>query len=166
MALVTKPTLGLHYTNVTPHPAWTAKISGISKLRSVLLFILSISELGLDETGEPVLRCVLYSSTSPEHTLLSLAAVLFFLSCVLFGVKLLFLLLRTRSSILIGEKAQSILPVKWQRGWQKSSGLISMAVGSPQLDATMRQKTTRDEIRGNTADEHRDRNCRGVADNT
>lgn len=74
------------------------------------------------------------------------------------------------SSILIGEEAQSILPVKWQRGWQplkwkQSSGLISIAVGSPQLDATMRQKTTRDEIRGNTADERGDRNCRGVADN-
>lgn len=92
MASVTKPTLGLHYTNVTPHPA---EIPGTSKPRPVLLFILSISEPGLEETEETVLRCVFLRSTSPENTLLLPAAVLFFPSCVLFGVKLLFLLLRT-----------------------------------------------------------------------
>lgn len=55
MALVTKHTLALHYKNVTPHPSVTLKASGISKPRSILLFILSISEEGLAGTGENVL---------------------------------------------------------------------------------------------------------------
>lgn len=57
IASVTKPTLGLHYTNVTPHPSAAAKISGIPEPSSIPPFILSISERGLAETEEDVPLC-------------------------------------------------------------------------------------------------------------
>lgn len=120
MALVTKPTFGLYYTNVTPHPSATAKLSGISKPRSMLLFILSISEQGLDETGENVLFVrVVLAVHRLKHSVSSVVSScsLFLLPCT-FWCEIAFLLLQTAASILFGEEAQSILQVKWQRRWQ------------------------------------------------
>lgn len=126
MALVTKPTLGLHYTNVRPHPCAAIKVSGITKPRSILLFISSISEQGLDETaGKFVFMCAVLALHGLIHSVYSVVSIPCFCSCELFGVKLLFFC----SKLLW---AQSILWGKWQRRWQplkwkQSRGLISMA---------------------------------------
>lgn len=133
MALVTKPTLGLHYTNVRPHPGAAVKVSGRTKPRSMLLFILSISEQGLDETaGEGVFACAVLALHGLTHSVYSAASTPSFLLLWTVWCEIAFLLLQTAVSALIREQAQSILWGKWQRRWQplqwkQSRGLISMA---------------------------------------
>lgn len=119
MASVTKPTFGFHYSNVRPHPSTTIKVSGTSKPSSILLFTLSISEQGLDETRGKCVSCVCcISAASPNTLCVFCSSNSLFLLLWTFWCEIAFLVFQTAVGILIREKAQPILWGKWQRRWQ------------------------------------------------